>query len=140
VSAAQHHFEALAESQEKTFLCRHDMRHHLNLINSYLEDDNKASAKKYITSVENAIIACGKIENVAKRTLKITSKIENNKLFIEIVNSFDGTIIFVDDLPMTKEENHGLGIKSIVAVVLKYDGVYAFTAEDNVFKAHIIVY
>jgi two-component system, LytTR family, sensor histidine kinase AgrC len=36
VAAAQVHFEALKESQEKTIIYRHNMRHHLNLINAYL--------------------------------------------------------------------------------------------------------
>jgi len=200
VAAAAHHFEALAESQEKTTLHRHDMRHHLNLINAYLVNDNKEAARTYITTVEksiegaivekycsnytvnlilssyiakakkeqinvethidlpeknvisdmdlcvifanaieNAIIACVNMSNTKERTLKITSKIKNDKLFIQITNSYDNTIIFVDDLPVSKEENHGLGTKSIIAVVQKYGGMYAFTAQDSVFKAHIIL-
>lgn len=199
VASAAHHFEALAESQEKTILYRHDMRHHLNLINAYLVDDNKSAAQHYITSVEetiegatvanycnnytvnlilssyirkakkkqitvdthidlpaknpisdmdlciifanaieNAIIACSHIKNPAERTLSIKLKIKNGKLFIEIANSYNGTIIYEDNRPVSKEENHGIGTKSIVAVVQKYDGIYAFTAEDNIFKIQII--
>ncbi len=55
IAAAQVHFEALAESQEKTMLYRHDMRHHLNLINSYLGDNNKEAAQEYIKEVEKTI-------------------------------------------------------------------------------------
>ncbi len=55
VTAAQLHFEALEESQEKTILYRHDMRHHLNLINSYLADNNKKAAQNYIAEVEQTI-------------------------------------------------------------------------------------
>jgi hypothetical protein len=55
IASAQTHFEALQESQEKTMLYRHDMRHHLNLINSYLADNNMEAAQKYITEVEKTI-------------------------------------------------------------------------------------
>lgn len=55
VAAAQLHFEALEASQNKTMLYRHDMRHHLKLINSYLVDNNKEAAQKYITEVEKSI-------------------------------------------------------------------------------------
>ena len=55
VTAAQLHFEALEESQQKTVLYRHDMRHHLNLINSFLADNNKKAAQNYITEVERTI-------------------------------------------------------------------------------------
>jgi len=51
VAAAKLHFEALEESLEKTKLYRHDMRHHLNLINSYLADNNREAAQKYIAEV-----------------------------------------------------------------------------------------
>ena len=55
VAAAQMHLEALQESQEKTIIYRHDMRHHLHLINAYLADNNQAAAQKYITEVEKTI-------------------------------------------------------------------------------------
>ncbi len=200
VAAAQIHFEALEESQEKTMLHRHDMRHHLNLINSYLLDNNQEAAQKYITEVEktiegaavekycsnytvnlvlssyiakakneqitveteinlpennavsdmdlcvifsnaieNAINACIVINSANDRTLKIVSNIKNNKLYIQITNSFDGSIIFVDDMPVSTDKNHGLGTKSIAAVVQKYAGVYTFSAEDRVFQASIIL-
>lgn len=200
VAAAHVHFEALEESHEKTMLYRHDMRHHLNLINSYLEDNNKEAAQKYITEVEktigeaavekycsnytvnlilssyiakamneqitvktqinlpeknavsdmdlcvifanaieNAINACKGINSENERSLNIVSKLNNNKLLIQITNTFNGTAVFVDDMPVSVEENHGLGTKSIAAVAQKYGGVYSFSAVDKVFKVNIIL-
>ena len=55
VAAAQLHFEALEESQEKTVIYRHDMRHHLALISSYLADNNGKAAQKYIAEVVRTI-------------------------------------------------------------------------------------
>ncbi len=55
VNAARLRLEALKESHEKTFIYRHDMRHHLNLINAYLADNNEPAARAYITEVGNAI-------------------------------------------------------------------------------------
>ncbi|AFQ43328.1 ATP-binding protein [Desulfosporosinus meridiei] len=200
VAAAQIHFESLEESQEKTMLYRHDMRHHLNLINSYLADNNQEAAQKYITEVEetincavvekycrnytvnlilssyiarakneqitvetqinlpqknvvsdmdlcvifanaleNAISACKGIYGTNDRIIKIVSKVNNNKLYIQITNSFDGTIIFVDDMPISTDTNHGFGTKSIAAIAHKYGGMYSFTAEDRIFKTSIIL-
>ncbi|HBV88377.1 MAG TPA: GHKL domain-containing protein [Desulfosporosinus sp.] len=200
VAAAQIHFEALEESQEKTMLYRHDMRHHLNLINSYLADNNKEAAQKYITEVEktvegavvekycnnytvnlilssyiakakneqitvetqinlpeknavsdmdlcvimanaleNAINACKSINITNDRYIKIVSKLNQNKLCLQITNSFDGTIVFVDNMPISTDENHGLGTRSIAAVAQKYGGICSFTVKDGVFKASIIL-
>ncbi len=55
VNAAKFHFEALEESHKETLIHRHDMRHHLALINSYLIDDNKEGAQKYIAEVQKTI-------------------------------------------------------------------------------------
>ncbi|MDD3269855.1 MAG: ATP-binding protein [Syntrophomonadaceae bacterium] len=200
VTAAQVHFEALQESQENTIIYRHDMRHHLNLINSYLMDNNQDAAQKYIAdvensiqeavvekycrnytvnlilssylakakneaiavetqidlpentavsdmdlcvifanAVENAINACKLIPIAKGRILRIICKTKNDKFLIQITNSFEGTVMFVDDMPISTKENHGLGTKSIAAVAQKYNGLYSFIAEDGIFKASIIL-
>jgi hypothetical protein len=200
VVTAQVHLEKLKESQEKTMLYRHDMRHHLNLINSYLVANNKEAAQKYITEVEkgiesiviekycsnytvnlilysyiakakseqitvktqinlldkntvsdmdlcvifanaieNAINASKLIQNVNYRTLQILCNTKSDKLLIQITNSYEGEVIFASGMPVSSKENHGLGTKSIVAVVQKYNGLYSFTAEDGVFNTSIIL-
>ena len=200
VTAAQMQLAALQESQEKTIIYRHDMRHHLNLIDAYLGDNNQAAAQKYITEVEktiesavvekycrnytvnlilyfyiakaqdeqiavktqinlseknavsdmdlcvifanaleNAVNACKRISNANDRALKIVCKTKSDKLFIQITNRYEGTVTFVNDMPVSSEENHGFGTKSIAAVAHKYDGVFSFTAEDGVFKTSIIL-
>ena len=176
------------------------MRHHLNLIGTYIADNNEAAAQEYITEVEktiestaiekycrnytvnlilssyiakarneqicvatqidlaeknaisdmdlciifanaieNAVHACRLIPSANDRTINIVCKTKNDKLFIQITNSYTGTVWFDDDMPVSTEENHGLGTKSIAAVAQKYDGVYSFTAADGVFKTSIIL-
>jgi hypothetical protein len=200
VTAAQVHLKSLQDSQQKTIIYRHDMHHHLNLINSYLTDNNKEAAQRYIAEVENciedvvvekycnnytvnliissyidkaknegitvetqinlpektsisdmdlcvvfanalenAINACKNIPNPKDRTLKILCKTKNNWPFIQITNSYEGKVVFVNDMPVSTEENHGLGTKSIVAVAQKYGGVYSFTAQDGLFQTSIIL-
>lgn len=200
VAAAQVHLEALKESQEKTIIYRHDMRHHLSLINAYLADNNEAAAQEYIIEVENAIRgatvekycsnytvnlilysyiskakndqiavetqidlpernaisdmdlcvifanaienavnACNHIRNVEDRTLKIVCTPKNDRLFVQITNSYEGTVKLVNDMPVSTEENHGIGTKSITAVAQKYGGMCSFTAEHGVFKTSIIL-
>jgi len=93
----------------------------------------------FANAIENAINACKEISNSNEKFIKISSRIANSKLYIQITNSFDGTIIFVDDMPIRPEENHGLGTKSIAAVAQKYGGVYSFTTENGIFKTSIIL-
>jgi sensor histidine kinase regulating citrate/malate metabolism len=200
VVAAQMHLEDLKESQEKTIIYRHDMRHHLALIDGYLAGNNREDARKYIADVkekiegaavekycnnyrvnlilyryiamaknegisvetqidlpekttvsdmdlcvifanviENAVNACKRIPYKNQRYIKIVCKTKNDQLFIQINNSYEGTVMFDNDLPVSTKENHGLGTKSIATVVKKYSGVYSFTAENGVFKTSIIL-
>ena len=200
VTAAQIHLEALEDSQEKTLIYRHDMRHHLSLINAYLTDNNIEAAKKYTTEVEktingavvekycsnyavnlilsayiakakneeitletqidlpektavsdmdlcvifanaieNAINACKNIPNPKDRTLKILCRTKNGKPYIKITNSYEGKVEFVNDMPVSTEEYHGLGTKSIVAVAQKYGGVYSFEGKNGVFQVSLIL-
>lgn len=55
VEASHARLETMMESQEKTILYRHDMRHHLNLISAFLADNNITATKKYIEEVQSAI-------------------------------------------------------------------------------------
>ncbi|WP_461207556.1 GHKL domain-containing protein [Clostridium sp. DL1XJH146] len=200
IMASKQNVESLKESQEKTIIYRHDMRHHLNLINAYLADNNKEAAQKYITEVEknieslavetycsnyslnliihfyitkakeeninvktqielprelavsdmdlclifsnaieNAINALTDIKGSNDKILKILCKTKNDKLLIKITNSFEGKIMMVDEIPISKSENHGLGTKSIAAIAEKYNGAYSFTAENGMFKTSIIL-
>ncbi|SHH28390.1 sensor histidine kinase [Clostridium grantii] len=200
ITASKQNLEALKESQEKTIIYRHDMRHHLNLINAYLADNNKEAAQKYITEVEksidsitvetycsnyslnlimhfyvtkakkehievethielpkqlaisdmdlclvfsnaieNAINALVNIESTNDKILKIICKTKKDKLFIKITNSFEGTVMFVDKIPINESENHGIGTKSIAAIAEKYNGVCSFTSENGIFKTNIIL-
>ena len=90
-------------------------------------------------AIENAINACMRIPNTKDRALKIICTNKNDKLLIQVTNSYEGTITFVDDLPVSAENNHGFGTKSIATVAQKYSGMYSFTADNNVFKLSIIL-
>ncbi|MPM81401.1 hypothetical protein SDC9_128454 [bioreactor metagenome] len=89
--------------------------------------------------LENAIRACRKIEKISDRKISVTCRHENKKLMIEICNTFTGEIRFEGDLPYSPEENHGCGVQSIKAAVKKYQGVYSFTADSNIFVMRVII-
>ncbi|NCB42432.1 MAG: ATP-binding protein [Clostridia bacterium] len=198
IQTAKLHFESLKEVHESILVHKHDMRHHLHLINAYLTDNNKEAAQKYIAdidtsieksamekycnnyivnlilssyiaiakeaqinvvsniqlpedsmisdmdlcvifanAIENATNACRLVEDPQYRLIHIHSKVVNQNLQIQIQNSFHDPIEFVDEIPFTRKENHGLGVKSMVSVTRKYGGFISFTTEGNIFKVSI---
>ncbi|KUO72517.1 MAG: hypothetical protein APF81_04045 [Desulfosporosinus sp. BRH_c37] len=90
-------------------------------------------------AIENAIKACRIIKESHNRRINISCKSKNHRLFIQVTNNFSGEVTFVENMPISKEENHGFGTKSIAATVQKYNGLCSFTAESGVFKARIIL-
>jgi hypothetical protein len=90
-------------------------------------------------ALENAINACNKLDDEANKKIRVSCKYEDQNMKIEICNNFEGEIYFEEELPISSEKDHGLGIKSIVATVNKYVGLYAFTNENGIFTMRVIL-
>ncbi len=84
-------------------------------------------------ALENAIHANEKIVDDNGRYMKLRIYSKNNKLCIDLRNSYQAEIVFEQGLPVSKEKEYGIGIKSMVYIVEKYRGVYQFTAKDGAF-------
>ena len=84
-------------------------------------------------ALENAIHACEKIPDKHSRYIKLRMYTKNNKLCIEICNSYQVEPIFEQGLPISKKQEHGIGTKSIAHVVEKYAGLYQFSIINNEF-------
>lgn len=72
-------------------------------------------------------------------TMKVFRK--NGAAFINIENFCPHRLVFVDGLPQTIKEdkqNHGFGVRSIRAVVKKYDGTVAIRQEADRFVLNIM--
>ncbi len=89
--------------------------------------------------MENAIHACNQVQNESERKIGVICNFKNKKLMIEICNAYEGEIQFEGEMPISTEENHGLGVKSIIAIVKKYNGLYASTAENGIFTMQAIL-
>lgn len=89
--------------------------------------------------IENAIHACNKLENESNRKIRVICEFKNKKLIIEMCNNFEDEIRFEGDIPISTEQNHGLGVKSIVATVKKYQGLYYFNEENGIFTMRVIL-
>lgn len=187
---------ALRESQEKTRIYRHDLRHHMQYLFSCIDSGRLEQAKDYIHEVcsemetktvsvfceneaanlifssfngraekghipmkvraeishdiaisesdlcvllsnalENALHACEKRkENGLVGEIEVSAYEKKGKFFLQIMNSCDAAeILFKDGVPVTDRRGHGIGVRSICAIVDKYNGIYSFSAKDDGF-------
>ncbi len=90
-------------------------------------------------ALENAIQATENIYDSNKRYIKLRVYSKNNKLCIDIRNRYQTEPIFHQGLPVSKEQGHGFGTKSMAHVVDKHGGVFQFSVSDGwfIFQATI---
>jgi len=84
-------------------------------------------------AMENAMHACENIIDSNERHVKLRVYSKNNKLCVDLRNSYNIEPIFHDGLPASKEEGHGFGTKSIVHIVEKHGGICQFSVKDGWF-------
>ena len=67
---------------------------------------------------------------------------QGQMLHFQIDNYYEGSLELADGLPVTTKEdkrNHGYGVKSIRAIVPKYDGELLIGTEGQVFSLQILI-
>jgi len=83
-------------------------------------------------ALENALHACENLKDIdVVPHIEISGFEKNKKIFIEVTNSYDGEILFEDGIPVSKKSGHGIGVRSICAIVEKYEGMYSFSVKEN---------
>ena len=85
-------------------------------------------------ALENALHSCQKLkEKGLAGTIAVSAYEKNGRLFFQIVNSCDSDIVFEHGIPISNEPGHGIGVRSICALVERYQGLYSFQARDGQF-------
>lgn len=89
-------------------------------------------------ALDNALHACETLkEKGLPASIEISGFEKNNKLFFEISNSCDNNIRFEKGIPITHVLGHGIGVRSICAIVEKYGGMHAFIVKENRFVLRV---
>ena len=88
--------------------------------------------------IENAIEACKRTDK--DKYIKVCSKQKGEMFTITIDNSFDGFLKKDGDKFLSlKHEGEGIGISSVKAIVEKYGESAQFEADENEFRATVIL-
>ena len=92
-------------------------------------------------ALENAINAASQVEDEKLRKVYIRAFVNNNRLVISTENAYIGRIDMEGELPISKnkEHGHGYGIKSMVDIVERHDGLYSFETEGGVFILQLML-
>lgn len=89
-------------------------------------------------ALENALHACQNLkEKGIQGKIEVSAFEKNKKLFLQFVNSCDSDITFVQGIPVTSQPGHGIGVRSICALVERYEGIYTFEMVEDRFVLRV---
>lgn len=87
-------------------------------------------------ALNNAIEAVARLEDAGDRAISIHVYEKLGLAFVQVENSFAGTLELVNGLPRTTKDDditHGYGLKSIRHIAEKYDGFLRIETRDGMF-------
>ena len=91
-------------------------------------------------ALENALHACQRQNAAGLPAFIETSAYEQDgRFFLQLANACSTPVLFEDGVPVTRESGHGLGVRSICAIVEKYGGIYSFTQKQEQFILRISI-
>lgn len=125
VAQAVREIDALRESQRKASTYRHDLRHHLQYISACIENGRAEAAQRQREAGKPAVV-------------ETTAYQKDGRLFLQIANSCSFPVQFrAEGIPTTSQPGHGLGVRSICAIVEQYGGMYSFSQQQDQFVLRI---
>lgn len=84
--------------------------------------------------LENALHACCDLKKAGKPgKIEVSAFEKSGKFFLQIINSCGQNVTFANGVPVTKRPGHGVGVRSICAIVERYHGMYSFSLEEGQF-------
>ena len=70
--------------------------------------------------------------------METTAYQKDGRLFLQIANSCSFPVQFcAEGIPTTSQPGHGLGVRSICAIVEQYGGMYSFARQQDQFVLRI---
>lgn len=92
-------------------------------------------------ALDNAINAAAQVEDEKLRKVYIRAVVNDGKLLLSTENAYVGKIEMAGELPRSKskDEGHGLGIKSMVSIIERHKGLYSFETDGGIFILQLML-
>lgn len=93
-------------------------------------------------AIDNAIESTDACTDPEKKIISLSIRETAEMVYIQIENYYEGTIQMRDGIPVTHKadkENHGYGVKSIRAIVQRYNGIIRISTENQVFRLQMVM-
>ena len=132
-------FDTLAAHMDDTRRARHDLRQHLTVVQSYLDQDDKRGLTVLLGNLlENAVEAC-KRDAADRPFIKLRVKQRGQSMLLVLIDNTCLTpVVFENGTPLSaKREGMGIGTASVREIAGRYNGSVLFEQRDGVFYASV---
>lgn len=90
-------------------------------------------------AIENACQACGRVPDGQPRWLHLRC-VSHPQFVFEVANTYAGDVCFgADGLPLSGQEGHGIGTRSMAAFAGKHHALLDYKAQDGVFRVRLLL-
>lgn len=91
-------------------------------------------------ALENALHSCQALKAKGiSGSIDVLSYKKNGNLFLQVINSCEENIVFSHGIPVTSNPGHGIGVRSICAIVKRYGGIYTFSVKNGLFVLRVSI-
>ncbi len=109
-------------------------------VRGYIAEEQRVSQRDLCVLVSNLVKNAA--EAAGKRQGEILFEVSQGKrgTRIHVRNTMEGELKMQGGFPLTTKEdkrNHGMGVKTVVGIVEKYNGIYRFKPEDGWYDVEI---
>ena len=88
--------------------------------------------------LENALLAASQ-PKVTDKWVKFYCEVKQDKILLQIQNTYSGQVIIRNGLPVSDRKGHGYGCHSIESIVKNNGGICSFAANNGVFTLRIVI-
>ncbi|MDY0289370.1 MAG: ATP-binding protein [Sphaerochaeta sp.] len=93
----------------------------------------------FANAIENAYHACLALAEDVQRFIKVESHYSSRRLAIGITNTCSEDVHFEGGMPISFKEGGGIGTRSMVYTVNRFQGAYSFGVEDGLFFSRFVL-
>ncbi len=88
--------------------------------------------------LENSWTACLGYQEYG-RFIAVSAYTTESQLLLEVKNSVNGSVKFMNGLPVSTKEGGGIGTKSMMRIIQRYEGMCRFKQEGDTFIVQIVL-
>ena len=104
-----------------------------------LEIDPMELSALFANALENAYEGCMRLPEEANRFLRIEANYNGKRLAIGVENSCVKEIFFENNMPVSMKKSGGIGTRSMIYTVQRFNGTSFFEAKEGIFKARFVL-